>query len=158
MPRRGPERLRRELGKAVALGRRPEQPRSRQAERSADERIHNTQPSQVPITSAHLGEQHERRRQEYRVDEIIHAQKRDAHDGQHEDHKQQPARVVNQRDQAGGNERAGDGSEHTLQAFDQRRARPRLEDDDRGDGHPVAAREMKHPRHEYGDRRDDGDA
>ena len=98
MPRRGSERLRRELRKAVALGRRPQQPGSRQSERAPDERIHNTQPSQMPIAGAHLGEQYERRRQEHRVDEIIHAQKGDAHGGQHEDDDEQPAWVVNQRD------------------------------------------------------------
>ena len=57
----------------------------------ADERIDHAQLREVPVARAHLGEQDEGRRQQDRLEEIVHAEERDTGGGKNEDDDEQAA-------------------------------------------------------------------
>ena len=106
----------------------------------------------------HLGEDHEHRRDQGGEHRVVDTPHGNARAGEQEEQRSEQERLVHRaRDQ-----RRRDSADHCTRDPLQRAAhgghRMRLEDDDHGDGHPVAPFQVERGRQQRGRRGDDGDA
>jgi len=132
VPGGGVERVSDPVAGARRFAARPQQQGTGDGEPGAEQRVGDPELDEVAIARVDLGEQHEGRGEEQRVQAVVELDHRRAHPGEGDRDERDAEGIVDDRGDRGGDQAAGDRAAHALQAARDRRRQVRLEQEHGG--------------------------